>query len=534
MYGIQTLRNGGTARDKWRGGSSRRRTHNITKNPQALAAATMKSVGISGLSGTQGAKGQKGRFKTEEGRLKKEYKDPNTSDNRKKQIVQDLAGVASDINRLNKVDAFNTINRTLGKKGFATSTDGTILTDSSGNPIMSSAGREIFDKQMDTWSDDRYKFKTGAAYPEGSKEQQEEKDLFKKVHPPFLARIAGEFSNLYKNVSPIAKILGKELGYNRGAFPRNDQFLREANLRGIANPELLKNIFYRGTDEQKYDALQQVTTPAYDPSGLEGYQDRIMRLGPQEEVTDITDNTNIETIKEEKLNKKIFNDPEILADVANFNRALKNPGIVNTLPSNFERTLNILKNTNNLASGDYLKALQLIDDTRLPNNVSSNLSSGILPLVQTAKVTDTDLKRKRQIMGAGYQDAIDMGIIDPAMTEFEFNQIKEGIITEPGTYEEVSQNILPYNFNRINQDYQTAKNSGMINPNMTEFEFNQITVPEWTKQLKDNKGFDVRYDNQEGVDFKYSTPLWGGNLETGIQGIGTSNPEAGLFFKKVI
>ena len=35
----------------------------------------------------------------------------------------------------------------------------------------------------------------------------------------------------------------------------------------------------------------------------------------------------------------------------------------------------------------------------------------------------------------------------------------------------------------------------MINPNMTEFEFNQITVPEWTKQLKDNKGFDVRYDN---------------------------------------
>ena len=261
-----------------------------------------------------------------------------------------------------------------------------------------------------------------------------------------------------------------------------------------------------------------------------------MRLGPQEEeeVTDITDNTNIETIKTEKLNKKIFNDPEILADVANFNRALKNPGIVNTLPSNFERTLNILKNTNNLASGDYLKALQLIDDTRLPNNVSSNLSSGILPLVQTAKVTDLDLKRKRQIMGAGtYQDAIDMGIITPAMTEFEFNQIKEGIIKEPGTYE-VSQNLFPYNFNRINQDYQTAKNSGMINPNMTEFEFNQITVPEWTKQLKDNKGFDVRYDNQEGVDFKFSTPLWGGNLETGIRGIGTSNPEAGLFFNKVI
>ena len=529
MYGIQTLRRGGKLT---RQREKKRRAAKAAKT----AADTMKSVGISGLSGTQGAKGQKARFKTEEGRLKKEYKNPNTSDNRKKQIVQDLAGVASDINRLNKVDAFNTINRTLGKKGFATSTDGTILTDSSGNPIMSSAGREIFDKQMDTWSDDRYKFKTGAGYPKGSKEQQEEKDLFKKVHPPFLARIAGEFSNLYKNVSPIAKILGKELGYNRGAFPRNDQFLREANLRGIANPELLKNIFYRGTDEQKYDALQQVTTPAYDPSGLEGYQDRIMRLGPQEEeeVTDITDNTNIETIKTEKLNKKIFNDPEILADVANFNRALKNPGIVNTLPSNFERTLNILKNTNNLASGDYLKALQLIDDTRLPNNVSSNLSSGILPLVQTAKVTDLDLKRKRQIMGAGtYQDAIDMGIITPAMTEFEFNQIKEGIIKEPGTYE-VSQNLFPYNFNRINQDYQTAKNSGMINPNMTEFEFNQITVPEWTKQLKDNKGFDVRYDNQEGVDFKFSTPLWGGNLETGIRGIGTSNPEAGLFFNKVI
>jgi hypothetical protein len=277
MYGIQTLRRGGK--------STRQREIKRRAAKAAKAAADhMKSVGISGLSGTQGAKGQKARFKTEEGRLKKEYKDPNTSDDRKKQIVQDLAGVASDINRLNKVDAINTIYRELGKKGFATSKGkkdpktGLIVQDiqyGRFGPILSSAGRRLWDKEMDTWSDDRYRFKTGADYAEGSKEQQEEKDLFKKVHPPFFARMAGEFSNLYNRIAPGAilgrAITGEKLPYNRGAFPRNDQFLREANQMGILNPEILKNTFYRGTDEKKYNTLEQLKkaenfVAAYDPT----------------------------------------------------------------------------------------------------------------------------------------------------------------------------------------------------------------------------------------------------------------------------
>ena len=81
MYGIQTLRRGGKLT---RQREKKRRAAKAAKT----AADTMKSVGISGLSGTQGAKGQKARFKTEEGRLKKEYKNPNTSDNRKKQMCK--------------------------------------------------------------------------------------------------------------------------------------------------------------------------------------------------------------------------------------------------------------------------------------------------------------------------------------------------------------------------------------------------------------------------------------------------------------
>ncbi len=51
-----------------------------------------------------------------------------------------------------------------------------------------------------------------------------------------------------------------------------------------------------------------------------------------------------------------------------------------------------------------------------------------------SEVTRQDLKRQNQIQVLDYETARDIGVINPNMTEYEFEQIKEGAITEPGTY----------------------------------------------------------------------------------------------------
>ena len=57
-----------------------------------------------------------------------------------------------------------------------------------------------------------------------------------------------------------------------------------------------------------------------------------------------------------------------------------------------------------------------------------------------AKVTKQDLARytpryqKDLIDAQDYQSALETGTINPEMTEFEFNKMKEGKITQPGTY----------------------------------------------------------------------------------------------------
>tara|TARA_R110001632_G_scaffold28646_1_gene76290 strand:- start:249 stop:1178 length:930 start_codon:yes stop_codon:yes gene_type:complete len=51
-----------------------------------------------------------------------------------------------------------------------------------------------------------------------------------------------------------------------------------------------------------------------------------------------------------------------------------------------------------------------------------------------SEVTKQDLKRQNQIQVLDYETARDIGVINPNMTEYEFEQIKKGVITEPGTY----------------------------------------------------------------------------------------------------
>ena len=53
-----------------------------------------------------------------------------------------------------------------------------------------------------------------------------------------------------------------------------------------------------------------------------------------------------------------------------------------------------------------------------------------------AKVTKADIARNKMglLEGQSYNDAKDLGLINPEMTEFEFNELKKGNITKPGTY----------------------------------------------------------------------------------------------------
>ena len=71
----------------------------------------------------------------------------------------------------------------------------------------------------------------------------------------------------------------------------------------------------------------------------------------------------------------------------------------------------------NIIQDDFIESL--------PDDVADNLM---------AEVTKQDIRRKNQIKGLNYEDAKDYGIINPNMSEFEFEELKKGNITEPGTY----------------------------------------------------------------------------------------------------
>ena len=64
------------------------------------------------------------------------------------------------------------------------------------------------------------------------------------------------------------------------------------------------------------------------------------------------------------------------------------------------------------------------------SEVISNLPSENL----FAEVTQQDIDRKRQMKNLDFNTAKDIGVASPGLTEFEFEGIKSGDITEPGTY----------------------------------------------------------------------------------------------------
>ena len=92
------------------------------------AAASMKSAGVQSLSGLSGSQGQVARFKSEQNNLRNEYKDKNTSDERKEEIVKDLRGVSRDLNDQSRAAALNQVIREFGP-GSVTNTGGIMGAD---------------------------------------------------------------------------------------------------------------------------------------------------------------------------------------------------------------------------------------------------------------------------------------------------------------------------------------------------------------------------------------------------------------------
>ena len=166
--------------------------------------------------------------KKQSNKLEKEYK--SASDDRKKEIVKDLKKVRSLSNKLNKQQAVMDLRKAtagLGGQGLvARTSDGTIITDSSGNPIMSSAGRDVFDQTRKGFKD------------EAGRLLRESPELYKQMYPvqyglqkglPKIAQAIIPGGTILKNIAKSALgkaqdvgsgIMGSKIGQNIAAAPR--------------------------------------------------------------------------------------------------------------------------------------------------------------------------------------------------------------------------------------------------------------------------------------------------------------------------
>ena len=159
-----------------------------SRQPGLAGSTSAKTMGLEGIAN----------------RLEKEFK--TASDDRKKQIVDKLKDTRSELNKLNKEQSVLDLRKAaagLGGKGLvARTTDGTIITDSSGNPIMLTAGREVFDKTRGKFS------------KEAGRLLEESPELYKRMYPISYGLQKGlpklmEFAPV---IGPIGRIAKATLG----------------------------------------------------------------------------------------------------------------------------------------------------------------------------------------------------------------------------------------------------------------------------------------------------------------------------------
>jgi len=120
-----------------------------------VRARAAKPSYIEGLQAAGGLSGTQGAGAGQAARLANEYGQKGTTDARKKEISKQLKDVRSQLNIDNKKRSFDNLLKASKKnKGLvARTTDGSIITDSSGNPIMTSAGRDVFDQTRQGYRD---------------------------------------------------------------------------------------------------------------------------------------------------------------------------------------------------------------------------------------------------------------------------------------------------------------------------------------------------------------------------------------------
>jgi hypothetical protein len=164
------------------------------------AAASMKQAGVQSLSGLSGSQGQVARFKTEQNNLRNEYSNKDTSDERKKEILQDLRGVSRDLNNQNKAAAINQIIREFGPD--AVTNTGNIKGREAGARFQQLRGNPDYFQDglagLNTFVGIQRDFKEG------------DRDLFKKVHPNPFAKMLGMGVQAYKNLSPLGLVQNLE------------------------------------------------------------------------------------------------------------------------------------------------------------------------------------------------------------------------------------------------------------------------------------------------------------------------------------
>ena len=163
-------------------------TKTSQRQPGLAGSTSAKTMGLEGIAN----------------RLEKEFK--TASDDRKKQIVDKLKDTRSELNKLNKEQAVLDLRKAAAgperRSLVATTTDGTIITDSSGNPIMLTGGREVFDKTRGKFS------------KEAGRLLEESPELYKRMYPISYGLQKGlpklmEFAPV---IGPIGRIAKATLG----------------------------------------------------------------------------------------------------------------------------------------------------------------------------------------------------------------------------------------------------------------------------------------------------------------------------------
>ena len=235
----------------------------ISSNPaiaaRQKAAASMKRAGVQSLSGLSGAQGQVARFKTEQKNLRKQYNDPNTSEERKAEIVQDLRGVSRDLNNANRAAAINYVIRTQGP--------GAVTPD--GGLMGTNAGQAFQDYRQ------QFRNNQGAF-------KSQDPDLFKAVHPNKAMQALSGLGQAYGALSPLNLV--KNIDKVKRGEPLFEMQSMKKNIS--ESPSRFKD-FYSAYMKTQNDKIKDLVNKEADQTPLDPGFERLIDDTPINVVDDV-------------------------------------------------------------------------------------------------------------------------------------------------------------------------------------------------------------------------------------------------------